>query len=273
MSGQTEDGRSGSRACGKQACKQGQPPRWAWCGAAERSETLIVSASGAWHLGARRRALQAPRHDNHLLRDAAPRDLDYAGATGKEILSAGGMGPSIFMTMHHVRSVRIRAPIQRDERGTRGFQAFTKRLTAPGPRRSDKLDSRQLACLYRRTPLARSVPLGLSGDGVDDARKLSPLALVPQPSGVTGVSPADPADKPRAHRGRATRDHWDLVGPWDLDLRWPRAHKSKGRGRGPGGGGAQPLRLTTLCYRPCATLSLREHPKPLGRVCPRWDEG
>lgn len=35
----------------QQAKAGGQPPRWAWCGAAERSETLIVSASEAWQAG------------------------------------------------------------------------------------------------------------------------------------------------------------------------------------------------------------------------------
>lgn len=98
---------------------------------------------------------------------------------GRRYCQPGGL--AIFIT--HVCSVRTHAPIQRDERDEREFQAFTKRLTAPGPRRSDKLDSRQLACLYQR--LLRSVYLPLWGSRATGRRRWQALAAGP-PSPVLG---------------------------------------------------------------------------------------
>lgn len=147
---------------------------------------------------------------------------------GGDIVCRGGL---YLFTMLHVHTLR------RPEART-GLESFKRFLpSASPPRARADLISLTHGSLRACFDASKGCRCGVRATVVD-VRQHWPLAPFPLPhqpsSGVTVVSPADPADKPRAH-GKA--GHTGTLGP---DPRWPWTRKARG--------GAQRSQLASSCY-------------------------
>lgn len=157
---------------------------WMWCSGAVRD--MIVSASGAWHLGAGRRPCSY---------------CSVAGVQRREILS-DGEGDIVCRGSLYLPCTNVRTePPVRHPKGRTGPQSF-KRIFFPSaspPRaRADliSLTHGSLRCWSQRR-----VP---SGHWAGRVHKHRPTAPVLPCSGVTDVSLADPADKPYCALGQGS---------------------------------------------------------------------
>lgn len=187
-----------------------------WCSGAVRDidrQCFGALAPGrstaALQLLQHRRGGQGPGTTERLrAQDAAPRDLDQCWCTGKGILSAGTH--YIYTTKHHVRT----EPNVRHPKGRTGPRSFKRFPSASPPRaRADliSLTHGSLRACSNGVPLRAPGGRVFSGDGSTGSAHTG--LLLPS-SGVTGVSPAGPADKQCCAWGEArsaTRPHRAIV--------------------------------------------------------------